>query len=197
LRLHTFNPSIQEAEEGGSLCSRPASSREWVPSQPGLHRETLSPKPKETKMQAFDPVLSHFYCEDKVMGLCLFFWVFCLCVCLCTTFEPGACGGLKRDQISWNWSYRRLWVVLGVGTRSSRREARPGVVAHAFNPSTWEAEAGGFMSLKPAWSTEWVPGQPGLHRETLSRKTKTKNRQKSSQCFYLLNHFSSPKIIFF
>jgi hypothetical protein len=28
------------------------------------------------------------------------------------------------------------------------------VVAHAFNPSTWEAEAGGFLSLRPAWSTE-------------------------------------------
>jgi major histocompatibility complex class I len=30
----------------------------------------------------------------------------------------------------------------------------PGVVAHAFNPSTREAEAGGFLSLRPAWSTE-------------------------------------------
>jgi hypothetical protein len=29
-----------------------------------------------------------------------------------------------------------------------------GVVAHAFNPSTWEAEAGGFLSLRPAWSTK-------------------------------------------
>jgi hypothetical protein len=28
------------------------------------------------------------------------------------------------------------------------------VVAHAFNPSTWEAEAGRFLSLRPAWSTE-------------------------------------------
>jgi hypothetical protein len=28
------------------------------------------------------------------------------------------------------------------------------VVVHAFNPSTWEAEAGGFLSLKAAWSTE-------------------------------------------
>jgi hypothetical protein len=45
----------------------------------------------------------------------------------------------------------------------------PGVVVHAFNPSTWEAEAGEFLSSRPAWSTEWVPGQPGLHRETLSR----------------------------
>jgi hypothetical protein len=46
------------------------------------------------------------------------------------------------------------------------------VVAHAFNPSAREAEAGGFQSSRPAWSTEWVPGQPGLYREALSRKTK-------------------------
>jgi hypothetical protein len=31
---------------------------------------------------------------------------------------------------------------------------QPGMVAHAFNPSTWEAEAGGFLSLRPAWSTK-------------------------------------------
>jgi hypothetical protein len=29
-----------------------------------------------------------------------------------------------------------------------------GVVEHAFNPSTREAEAGGFLSSKPAWSTK-------------------------------------------
>jgi hypothetical protein len=28
------------------------------------------------------------------------------------------------------------------------------VVAFAFNPSTWKAEAGGFLSSRPAWSTE-------------------------------------------
>jgi hypothetical protein len=44
------------------------------------------------------------------------------------------------------------------------------VVAHAFNtPSTWEAEAGGFLSSRPAWSTQWVPGQPRLCRETVSK----------------------------
>jgi len=41
-------------------------------------------------------------------------------------------------------------------------------VAHTFNPSTWEAEAGGSLSSRAAWSPERVPGQPGLsHRETL------------------------------
>jgi hypothetical protein len=50
------------------------------------------------------------------------------------------------------------------------------VVMHAFNPSTGEAEAGGFLSSRAAWSTKWVPGQPGLHRETLSQKKNQQNK---------------------
>jgi hypothetical protein len=60
---------------------------------------------------------------------------------------------LKRDNCSW------------------------AVVPPTFNPNTWEAEAGRFLSLRPAWSTKWVPGQPGLHRETLSWKTKERERE--------------------
>jgi ABC-type phosphate/phosphonate transport system substrate-binding protein len=52
------------------------------------------------------------------------------------------------------------------------------MVVHAFNPSTWEAEAGRFLSLKLAWFTELVPGQPWLHRETLSQKKKKTRKQK-------------------
>ena len=49
------------------------------------------------------------------------------------------------------------------------------MVAHAFNPSTQEAEAGGSLSSRPAWSTEWMPGQSGLLlRETLSQDTTKK-----------------------
>jgi hypothetical protein len=44
-----------------------------------------------------------------------------------------------------------------------KKKIRLGVVAHG----TWEAEAGRFLSLRPAWSTKWVPGLPRLHRETL------------------------------
>jgi hypothetical protein len=54
------------------------------------------------------------------------------------------------------------------------------VAAHVFNPRTWEAKAGGFLSSRPAWSTECVTGQPGLHRETLSRKTK-QNKTKQNK----------------
>jgi hypothetical protein len=44
------------------------------------------------------------------------------------------------------------------------------VVAHTLNLSTEKAEAGGSLNLRPAWSTERVPEQSKLHRETLSQK---------------------------
>jgi hypothetical protein len=50
-------------------------------------------------------------------------------------------------------------------------------VEQTFNPSARGSGAGGSLSSRPAWSTEWVPGQPGLHRETLSHN-KTKQQQK-------------------
>jgi hypothetical protein len=50
-----------------------------------------------------------------------------------------------------------------------------------LNPSTWKAEAGRFLSSRPAWSTESVPGQPGLHRETLSQKQNKTKQNKTRQ----------------
>jgi hypothetical protein len=48
--------------------------------------------------------------------------------------------------------------------------------------SVQEVEAGGFQSSRTAWSTERVPGQPGLHRETLSQKKKKKIRINMCLC---------------
>jgi hypothetical protein len=40
-----------------------------------------------------------------------------------------------------------------------KRKRSQTVVAHAFNLSTWEAEAGGCLSSRPAWSTEFQDSQ--------------------------------------
>jgi hypothetical protein len=66
-------------------------------------------------------------------------------------------------------------------TQQLRTFAASHVAEQAFNPNTREAEAGGLLSSRPAWSTEWVPGQPGIHRETLSRKTKIKTKQNKTK----------------
>jgi hypothetical protein len=52
---------------------------------------------------------------------------------------------------------------------------KPGVVAHAFNPSTREVEAGRFLSSRPAWCTKWVPGnteKPCLEKNKNRKKKK-------------------------
>ena len=52
------------------------------------------------------------------------------------------------------------------------------VVLHPFNPSTWQAKSGRFLSSRPAWSTKLVPGQSGLYRETLTQEKKKKKKKK-------------------
>jgi hypothetical protein len=65
------------------------------------------------------------------------------------------------------------------------------VVAHAFNPSTWKAEAGEFLSSRPAWSTKRGPGQPGLYRETLAGKQNKTKQNKTKEVIYCSNAFQA------
>jgi hypothetical protein len=51
----------------------------------------------------------------------------------------------------------------------------PAVVAHSFSPSTWEA--GGFLSSRPAWSTEFQDSQ-GYTEKPCLEKTKRKEGRK-------------------
>jgi hypothetical protein len=55
------------------------------------------------------------------------------------------------------------------------------VVAHAFNPSTREAEAGGFLSSRPAWSTEFQNSQGYTEKPCLKKKKKKKERERERE----------------
>jgi hypothetical protein len=60
------------------------------------------------------------------------------------------------------------------------------VAAHTFNPSTWKAEAGGFLSLRSAWSTARA-----IQRNPILKKKKHTNKQKNSHLpFETGSHYS-------
>ena len=67
----------------------------------------------------------------------------------------------KTEVISMRKNVTKIAAVVALtaivaGSSSSVAFAHhgPGGAAHTFNPSIWEAEAGGFLSLRAAWSTE-------------------------------------------
>jgi hypothetical protein len=53
------------------------------------------------------------------------------------------------------------------------------MVTHSFNPSTREAEAGRFLSLRPAWSTEFQDSQGYTEKPCLE---KPKRKKKMVRC---------------
>jgi hypothetical protein len=58
-------------------------------------------------------------------------------------------------------------------------------VAHAYNPSTWEAEAeaeaGGFLSSRPAWSTKFQDSQGFTEKPHLETPSPTKKEKKKKE----------------
>jgi hypothetical protein len=73
----------------------------------------------------------------------------CVCVLFCFVYfvlflakiPPIMFISKEPEGNSWKF-HLRSWVISWA------------VVVHAFNPSTWEAEAGRFLSSRPAWSTK-------------------------------------------
>ena len=51
------------------------------------------------------------------------------------------------------------------------------MVAHTFNPSTWEAEAGEFLSLRPAWSRVSSRTARATQRNLVSENQKPKQKK--------------------
>jgi hypothetical protein len=63
---------------------------------------------------------------------------------------------LIEEKVSNNIEFINTENNLAQNTSSPDINNELGVVAHTFNPSTWEAgaEAGEYLSSRPAWSTE-------------------------------------------
>ena len=59
-------------------------------------------------------------------------------------------------------------------------------MVHTFNTSTWEAESGGFLNSRPAWSTEFQDSQgytekPCLEKPKKKRKEKKRKEKKRKE----------------
>jgi hypothetical protein len=58
-------------------------------------------------------------------------------------------------------------------------------VAHTFNPSTREAEAGGFLNSRPAWSTEWYQDSQSYTEKPCLKKQKTTTTTTKRNSIYI------------
>jgi hypothetical protein len=66
----------------------------------------------------------------------------------------------------------------------------PGMVAHAFNPSTQEAEAGGFLSSRPARAIQRNPVLKNKTKQNKTKQNKTKQNRKKKRS--VSEYFLSP-----
>jgi hypothetical protein len=76
------------------------------------------------------------------------------------------------------------------------------VVVHAFNPSPWEAEAGGSLSSRPTWLQSEFQDSQGYTEKPCLRKTDRKTDRQTDYIFqiplqlYLALHISSGIFIY-
>jgi hypothetical protein len=69
--------------------------------------------------------------------------------------SPGSCTASAEETSSQSCVLPGLLCLrMPFPLRTLQSCVEQGVVVHAFNPSTREAEAGGFLSSRPAWSTK-------------------------------------------
>ena len=82
-----------------------------------------------------------------------------------------------------------IWSPKGVGTHRLRTTDLDNSSLRFFWAEQWwhtslipvlRRQTGGSLGLKPTWSKQKVPGQPGLHRETLSLKNKPTSKKRLS-----------------
>jgi hypothetical protein len=65
--------------------------------------------------------------------------------------------------------------ILGYMRPFLKNKIKPGSGCVPLSSQHLEAEGGG--EFKPAWSTDQVPGEPKLHKETLCQQTNKRRRR--------------------
>lgn len=65
----------------------------------------------------------------------------------------------------------------------NKKGKKQAVVVHTFNPSTYETEAGGFLSSKPAWSTQlsFRTARDTQRNHVSKKKNQIRTKQKSGE----------------
>jgi hypothetical protein len=69
-----------------------------------------------------------------------------------------------------NWIKHLLTTQIPVSDMIKKFLMCRAVVVHAFNPSTWEAEAGRFLSSRPAWYKVSSRTARAIQRNPVSKK---------------------------
>jgi hypothetical protein len=65
--------------------------------------------------------------------------------------------------------------------KQKNKKQKPGVVAHAFNPSTREAEAGGFLNSRTARATQRNPVSKNQKPKKKKKKKKPETKKKKKK----------------
>jgi hypothetical protein len=102
----------------------------------------------------------------------------CLARACCLVFCTSRCSSCKRHRGLLGAGQKRRAGTTGQVERVGRSRA---VVAHAFNPSTQEAEAGRFLSSRPAWSTKLSSRTARATQRNPVSKNKQTNKQKKKK----------------
>jgi hypothetical protein len=178
---HTFNSCIQRHRQE-DLCDFAANLSYIGSSTTARDTQTLSQKVNTKSIHLEDRELAHSlvrrtWCSSRDQGL-----------------VPSTSMEVHNHLSLWS---QGIWSLLpDPGTRYThgidihadthtqkyilKVTFKPSVVAQAFNPSTREAEAGGFLSLRPAWSTKWVQDSQG-YTEKPCLENKNKNKKKKNK----------------
>jgi hypothetical protein len=88
--------------------------------------------------------------------------------------SPSRQLGTTRSPGSREWQVPYSFLIFKKKKKKSRV-----VVAHTFNLSTWEAETGGFLSSRPAWSTKSSRTAKTIQRNPVLKNQKKKKKERA------------------